>query len=76
MCFRAKIFEERAKGVKVIVPKSYPGDLGGHANRIVSGAHRVAEKKLVKLGFSKEEIRVVLKDAWDMASLIRHAEAE
>jgi len=54
--------------------KHYSGDLGGHANRIASGAHRVATKKLAKLGFSKEQIRIVLKDAWDMASLIRHAE--
>ncbi len=54
--------------------KHYNGDLGGHANRIASGAHRVAAKKLTKLGFSKEQIRIVLKDAWDMASLIRHAD--
>lgn len=51
-------------------------DLGGHANRILHGAHRVAAKKLTKLGFTQEQIRVVLKDAWEMAALIRHAEAE
>ena len=54
--------------------KRHAWDLGGHANRIAHGAHTVAEKKLLKLGFSKEQIRIVLKDAWDMASLIRHAE--
>lgn len=54
--------------------KHYSGDLGGHANRIYSGAHRVATKKLERLGFSKDQIHIALKDAWDMASLIRYAE--
>ncbi len=54
--------------------KSYPGDLGGHANRIASGAWRVAARKLRRWGFSEPQIRVALKDAWDMASLIRHSE--
>ena len=54
--------------------KHYSGDLGGHANRVYSGAHRVASKKLAKLGFSKQQIHVLLKDAWDMACLIRHAD--
>ena len=56
--------------------KHYSGDLGGHANRVANGARRVATKKLTKLGFSKEQGDVVLKDAWEMASLIRHAEVE
>ena len=56
--------------------KAYKGDLGGHANRIAHGAYRVASKKLEKIGFSKEQIRIVLKDAWDVADLIRHSEEE
>jgi hypothetical protein len=56
--------------------KSYQGDLGGHANRISCGAYRLAAKKLMKLGFTQEQIRVVLKDAWDMASLVRHSDEE
>jgi hypothetical protein len=54
--------------------KRYSGDLGGHAGRIAQGAYTVASKKLAKLGFSKDQIRIVLRDAWEMASLIRNAE--
>jgi hypothetical protein len=54
----------------------YSGDLGGHANRVAKGARRLALKKLTKLGFSAEQVNAALKDAWEMASLIRHAEVE
>jgi len=54
--------------------KHYNGDLGGHANRIAGGAHRTAKKKLLRIGFTEDQVRAALKDAWDMASLLRHAE--
>jgi hypothetical protein len=50
--------------------------VGGHAGRIIGGAHRKAEAQLRKLGFSDAQIKTAIADARDMAELIRRAEVE
>lgn len=50
---------------------------GGHVNRIARGARTVATKQLTSLGFTDtKQIDQILKDAREMAALIRHSEAE
>jgi hypothetical protein len=56
--------------------KHYQGDLGGHANRIVHGAHRRAVQRLGRLGFNETQVRQIIADARDMAGLIRLAGSE
>lgn len=46
---------------------------GGHAGRIARGARHAAEKKLRRIGFTTEQIAQIIKDARDMAALIRVA---
>lgn len=51
--------------------------MGGHASRIAGGARRKAEKQLRRIGFTNQkEIDQVLKDARDMAELIRNSKEE
>lgn len=46
----------------------------GHAARIQAGAYRKAEKALLRLGFTGEQIKQALADAREMATLERIAE--
>jgi len=47
---------------------------GGHASRIQCGARRRAAKKLGKLGFTPIQTATVLRDAHEMAALLRNAD--
>lgn len=47
----------------------------GHAARISRGARHAAEKRLRRLGFTDQQIAVLIKDARDMAELERIADA-
>lgn len=47
---------------------------GGHRPRINRGARHVAEKQLRKWGFTEPQIDQIIRDAQDMAQLIRLAE--
>jgi hypothetical protein len=50
---------------------------GGHSGRISRGARHVAEKRLRKIGFSdQKQIDQIIKDARDVASLIRNSEED
>jgi uncharacterized membrane protein len=49
---------------------------GGHVNRIARGARRKAEKRLRGIGFNEQQISQIVKDARDMAELIRNAEVD
>jgi hypothetical protein len=47
----------------------------GHFPRISRGARHTAEKQLRRIGFTDEkQIRQVIKDAFEMAALIRNAD--
>jgi hypothetical protein len=50
--------------------------VGGHAARIVHGAHRKAVAELARLGYSEQMIAQAMRDAKDMAELERLAAAE
>jgi hypothetical protein len=41
----------------------------GHARRVRRGARAAALHKLQRVGFTKEQARIVIKDAMDMADL-------
>ncbi len=43
--------------------------VGGHADRSIRGARKVATKHLAKLGFTEAQIAAALADAKDMAEL-------
>lgn len=47
---------------------------GGHSSRISRGARHAAEKKLRKLGYTESQIDQIIRDARDMATLIRNSE--
>lgn len=47
---------------------------GGHASRISRGAYHKAEKQLLRLGLTQEQVKQSIKDARDMAELERNAE--
>jgi hypothetical protein len=48
---------------------------GGHASRIARGARTVATKRLNRIGFTDQrQIDQILRDARDMAALIRNSE--
>lgn len=49
---------------------------GGHASRIARGARTVATRKLSHIGFTGTQIDQILRDARDMAALIRNSEEE
>lgn len=49
---------------------------GGHSSRISRGARTAAEKALRQLGYDQKQIDQILKDARDMAALIRNSREE
>jgi hypothetical protein len=49
---------------------------GGHSARIARGARRKAETSLRKCGYSQGQIDAAIKDARDMAVLLRIAEVD
>ena len=54
-------------------PKAY-GIAGGHSNRILRGARHKAEERLRRIGFTEQpQIDQILKDARDMAALLRNS---
>ncbi len=55
-------------------PKNHSTIGGGHADRIARGSRHKAEKQLRRIGFhDKSQINQALKDADDMATLLRNA---
>lgn len=46
----------------------------GHRNRVARGACRQARRMLTAKGFDSDSIRVIIRDALDVATLERNAE--
>lgn len=49
---------------------------GGHSGRIISGAYRKAQKALRRLGFNDHQVKHAIRDAKEMAELIRRTREE